>query len=233
MVVATSNFRFFTGFAFAGLMLVMAGCQSGSSDALSVQGRQGADASGEKILASELRAYCPTLTLREGTAYFNTYAKGGQDDPDKIVYQASISEVTRDCKRANGQLTMNVAAAGRIVPGPQATAGAITMPIRVVVTRGSEVLYSQLHQHKVQVSDTSSATQFVFNDANVTVPDPSARDYQVFVGYDEGPPKAKAQDKPRPVARRKTPAPAAARPAQAAPAAPAPSETTSASDIPR
>lgn len=231
MVAATSNFRFFAGLALSGMLLALAGCQSNSGDVLNVQDKQAA--SGEKVLASELNAYCPTLTLREGTAYFNTYARGGQDDASKIVYQASIGEVTRDCKRANGQLTMNVAAAGRIVPGPQGTAGTITMPIRVVVTRGSNVLYSQLHQHKVQVSDTTSATQFVFNDANVTVPEPSARDYQVFVGYDEGPPKPKAADKPRPVARKKAPARTAQQPAPAAPAAQQQPATTSASDIPR
>ncbi|TGR72863.1 hypothetical protein EN832_34400, partial [Mesorhizobium sp. M1C.F.Ca.ET.189.01.1.1] len=90
-----------------------------------------------KILASQLRAYCPKVTLRDGTAFFNTYAKGstakpkkkkgnaaadaeaqaaaaaaqtgpsGQPvDPDhapaKIIYQASISDVTRDCTHANG-----------------------------------------------------------------------------------------------------------------------------------
>ena len=222
MQVSTSKFRFFTGLAAAGLLLALAGCQSSSGDALNVQGKQAAAAEG-KILASELMAYCPTLTLREGTAYFNTYARGGQDDPAKIVYQASIGEVTRDCKRANGQLSMNVAAAGRVVPGPQGTAGSITMPIRVVVMRGTEVLYSQLHQYKVQVSDTSSATQFMFNDPNVVVPEPTSNNYQVFVGYDEGPPKAKKQEQPRRTVRRQ-------RPAQVAPQAPA---ATSASDIPR
>lgn len=231
MVAATSKFRFFTGLALSGMLLAIAGCQSNSGDVLNVQGKQAAGASGEKVLASELNAYCPTLTLREGTAYFNTYARGGQDDPAKIVYQASIGEVTRDCKRANGQLTMNVAAAGRIVPGPQGAAGTITMPIRVVVTRGSDVLYSQLHQHKVQVGDTSSATQFVFSDPNVTVPEPTSRNYQVFIGYDEGPPKAKKEEQPKRVVRRKPPAPAqAARPAPVQPQQPA---TTSESDIPR
>src|SRR5690606_24270192 len=69
MVPATSNFRFFTGVALSGMLLALAGCQSNSGDVLNVQDKQAA--SGEKVLASELNAYCPTLTLREGTAYFN------------------------------------------------------------------------------------------------------------------------------------------------------------------
>lgn len=211
-------------------MFVVAGCQSGGNGLLGVGDKQAptqADAQAQgKVLASELRAYCPNVTLREGTAYFNTYASGGQDDQSKLIYQAAIANVTRDCSYGTGTLTLNVAVAGKVVPGPLASAGAITMPIRIAVTLGDQVLYSQLHQYKVQIADTSTATQFVFNDPNVTVPAPSARNYQVFVGYDEGPPKA--APKPARVAKKvvkKKPV------AAAAPAAP-PTQS-SISDIPR
>jgi hypothetical protein len=71
----------------------------------------------------------------------------------------------------------------------------------------------------------------VFNDPNVTVPEPTSRNYQVFIGYDEGPPKAKKEEQPKRVVRRKPPAPAqAARPAPAQQQQPA---ATSESDIPR
>jgi hypothetical protein len=227
MAVRTSGGRFFTGLALFGFMFTVAGCQSSGNGLLGVGDKQGptqAEAQAEgKVLASELTAYCPNLTLREGTAYYNAYAAGGQDDQAKLIYQAAITGVTRACTRANGMLTMNVAAAGRMVPGPLGKAGTITMPIRVAVTLGDQALYSQLHQYKVQVGDTSTATQFVFNDPNVTVPEPSARNYQVFVGFDEGPPKA--APKPARVAKKvvkKKPAPAQPEPAQ-----------TSISDIPR
>jgi hypothetical protein len=209
-------------------MLVAAGCQSGGNGLLGVGEKQAttqADAQAQgKILASQLTAYCPNVTLREGTAYFNDYAAGGQDDANKLVYQAAISNVTRDCNHSGGTLTMNVAVAGRIVPGPLGKPGTITMPIRVAVTMGDQVLYSQLHQYKVQVSDISTATQFLFNDANVSVPEPTARNYQVFVGFDEGPPKkaAKPARVAKKVVRKKPAAPAAQQPSQ-----------TSISDIPR
>ena len=77
--------------------------------------------------------------------------RAAQDDPTKIIYQASISDVTRSCTRADGMLTMNVAVAGRVVPGPVGTPGNVTMPIRIVVVRGEEVLYSQLHKHQVAI----------------------------------------------------------------------------------
>jgi hypothetical protein len=185
--------RFLGGVALSGFMLAVAGCQSG--DAGSVLNLGGADKPPqEKVLASELIGYCPRVQLREGTAFFNTYAKGGQDDPAKIIYQASIGDVTRSCTRANGMLTMNIAVAGRVVTGPAGTPGTVNMPIRIAVSRGGEVLYSQLHKYQVAVGEGSGATQFVFNDPNVSVPIPGAGEtLQVFAGYDEGPPKKKPQ----------------------------------------
>ena len=226
MVFRSFNGRFAAALMVSGIVSGLAGCQS-VGKALD-NGALKPDA--PKVKASDLRAYCPKVTLREGTAYFNTYARGGQDDPAKLVYQAAISDVTRDCSRADGTLTMNVAVAGKVVPGPLGAAGTITMPIRIAVVQGNQVLYSQLHQYKVQITDTSAATQFVFNDANVSVPLPSGNTYQAFAGFDEGPPKAAAADAEKPVRkavrRKKKPAPVAAAPA----AAPTQTEL---SDIPR
>ena len=86
-------------------------------------------------------------------------------------------------------MTIKVGVAGKVVVGPAGSAGTVNMPIRVAVVRGDEVLYSQLHKNVVQVTDPSTATQFVFTDPNVVIPIPSARDVQIFAGFDEGPPK--------------------------------------------
>jgi hypothetical protein len=211
MVFRSFNARFFAGLALSGLMLAAAGCQSSDKGVLGIGGNQQAKVAEGKVKTSDLTAYCPNITLRSGTAYFNTYAKAGkkvkkapdadapedaaadgtQDNSANIIYQAAITDVTRDCSRNAGQLTMNVGVAGKVVPGPKGTPGTITMPIRVVVVHGSEVLYSQLHQYKLQITDTSAATQFLFNDPNVVVPEPTDKSYQVFAGYDEGPPAKK------------------------------------------
>jgi hypothetical protein len=227
MAFYSFNRRFVAGLALTGFMLAAAGCQSSDNGILNLGLGKKTDPNAPippqdpKVLASQLQAYCPKVTLRDGTAYFNTYAKGAsqpkkkkvdaaQDaeaaaaaqtapdgtivdpnkDPTKIIYQASISDVSRDCSRANGQLTMKVGVAGKIVPGPMFTPGTITMPIRIAVMHGTDVLYSQIHPYQIQVSDPSTATQFVFTDSNVVVPEPSAKDYQVYAGYDETAPAA-------------------------------------------
>ncbi|WP_315919311.1 hypothetical protein [Mesorhizobium sp. SP-1A] len=226
-------FRTFNSRAIAGLLLTgfaVAGCQS-TGKAID-SGALKPDAT--KVKASDLRGYCPSVTLREGTAFYNNYAKGGQDDSTKLIYQAALSDVTRDCTRTDSTLGMKVAVAGKVVPGPLGKAGTVTLPIRVAVVQGSQVLYSKLYQYQVHVNDTSAATQFVFNDPNVSVPLPAASTYQVFAGFDEGPAqKAKSEAASKPAVRKvrkKRPAPAAAAPA-AAPAQ-APTQTHE-SDIPR
>jgi hypothetical protein len=187
------SLRYLGQFAAAGFILVAAGCQS--SDTAGVLGLGGNADPKPKIADAELRAFCPRVRLREGTAYYNTYTKDGKDDPTKVIYQASIGDVTRSCSYGPGTMTVTVAAAGRVVPGPQAKAGTITMPIRIVAMRGDEVLYSQLHQFPVAIGDGPGATQFVFTDPAVTFPTPPDSKVIVYAGYDEGPAdKKKATD---------------------------------------
>ncbi len=224
------NRRFVAGLALTGFMLAAAGCQSSDNGILNLGfGKKDPTAppppADPKILASQLRAYCPRVTVRDGTAFFSTYAKAAptpkkkkgaaaqdtppvpdatapQDDSANIIYQASVTDLTRDCSNANGSLNMKIAVAGKIVPGPKFTPGTITMPIRVAVMHGTDVLYSQLHQYQVQVTDPSVATQFVFTDQNVVVPEPTAQDYQAYAGFDETTPKA-ATDKSKKTTHRK------------------------------
>lgn len=189
--------RFMATLATSGFMLIVAACQSGGSSGFFAppqpkDPKQIAEEEG-KILASELLAYCPNVTLRDGTAFFNSYAKGGQDDPAKLTYQSAITDATRNCTRTDTTMSINVGVAGKVVTGPAGGPGTVNMPIRIAVIRGEEVLYSQLHKNAVQVTDPSMATQWVFTVPNITIPKPTARDVQIFVGYDEGPQKKKPQ----------------------------------------
>ena len=182
--------RGFGSVAAAGaVLLALAGCQSGDTQGALNVGPESEKLAEPKVRQSDLSAYCPQVVLREGTAIYKKYeGETPEGDAAKLVYQASITDVSRECSRANGMLTMNVGIAGRVVPGPLSKAGNLQMPIRVVAVRGDDVLYSKLHQHPVAVGEGSAAVQFAFNDAAVTFPIPEGRNIQVFAGYDEGPP---------------------------------------------
>ena len=185
------NHRFLISSILLSTAAVVSGCQSGETLGAFNMGKQdavqSAETSAEVVRESELRAYCPPAVLREGTAFFRTYQKGAKDDASKVIYQASITDVTRTCRPNSGSFGMTVAVAGKVVPGPVGSTGTVTMPIRVAVLRDDQVVYSKLFQHNVVISDTAGATQFIFNDSEIVVPGQADRSVQVIVGYDEGP----------------------------------------------
>lgn len=162
--------------------IAIAGCQSSST-----QSTLGSAADAEKITEADLRAYCPRVQLNDGTAYFRTYTKGNKDNPDEVIYQAEISDVTRSCLYRNGQLFITVAAAGRVVSGPKAAGANLTLPIRVAVKEGEGLPYSRLGEFDVAVVPGAGASQFIYKDDQIIIPEPPMRNIQILVGFDEGP----------------------------------------------
>lgn len=164
------------------LGLSLAGCSTSGSSQDNVT-----TATGEKrVTQKELEAYCPRVSLREATSFFNRYEKGGDGDSERVIYQAAISDVTRDCRRANGTLTIDLAAAGRVVPGPKSRGGAVSLSIRVTVMQGDKELSSTVHKQSVNLNNNQTATQFVFSGNSVSVPEASDRSVQIFIGFAEG-----------------------------------------------
>lgn len=188
MVTSVSARRRPAVFAVLGIVLALAGCQSGNPlGALNIGGGGAAQqppADDGRITPEELLAYCPRLTIRNEDAVHDSYQRGGQGDPQKLVFRASISDATRACNYAGGTLSMTIAAAGRVIPGPVATTGAVRLPIRVTVYRDTEIIHDQVHDYQVAIGDTAGATQFVFTDASLSMPNPTARNIRIFVGYD-------------------------------------------------
>lgn len=103
-----------------------------------------------------------------------------------MIYQAALTDTTRSCQYGNGTLTMDIAGAGKVVPGPKYKTGTIVMPIRVAIRQGDQVVYSKLHKQRVSITNPDTATQFVFNDKGVTIPMPDKQNVQIFIGFDEG-----------------------------------------------
>jgi hypothetical protein len=201
MQVMSSVFR---GAFAASIVLILAACTTGGPTSILGIGAKNNDAPpppSDTITEAELRAYCPNVELREGTAISTKYEKGGaptettEADPSKVIHQASLSEVSRSCSYEGDGLTMNVAVTGKLVPGPKAVAGSVSLPIRVAVTSNDAVLYSQLTQFPLNIDPLTGAATFVFNDPNVVLPKPTERSYRVFIGFDEGAPAAKKKKK--------------------------------------
>jgi len=159
------------------VLLLLAGCTKNSLIS------EPATMSEPRISAEELRAYCPRVVLPDNGAFYTVYERGGEEDPARIIYRAAIDKVTRACRYMQGQMTMEVAAAGRIVPGPKFNPANINLPIYVWVRRGEEVLYDKNHQLNVLAGQHGQATQFLFKDDSVTFAQPDARNVIVRVGF--------------------------------------------------
>ena len=162
---------------------LIAGCTSADPRAVLSPGSQQAAVEAEAVI----QGVCPAVTLREGTAYYTTYAKGGDGDPAKVIHQASISDTTRQCRVSGDQMIVTVAVSGRVVGGPAGKSGEINLPLRVVVLEGETVLYSEMQNHPVTITEGGPAEQFIFTNANVTFPASASRSAKLYAGFDPGP----------------------------------------------
>lgn len=75
---------------------------------------------------------CPPVSVQDGRYIVMRYARGGEDDPTKLLYQANLERWARRCAReADGSVRMTLGVSGRVTPGPAWQGGEILLPIRV------------------------------------------------------------------------------------------------------
>lgn len=169
----------------ASLLSLAAGCSSsGTSEALDASATQNAQA-----IAPVVQANCPQVFILEEGAIRQVHASGKSDDPERLVYQASIGDMTRSCSMNGDVLTVHVMAQGRLVPGPQAKAGTVNLPIRVTVKDGEGEIFNHVTQQPVNVSATGEGTQFLFSNPSVTIPNGpggAPKTTIVYLSFDQG-----------------------------------------------
>ncbi|SMC53804.1 hypothetical protein SAMN06297251_103247 [Fulvimarina manganoxydans] len=169
--------------AFLGLAAIVSACSStGPGEGLEETAASVAPAQSEWAPGGLEAAYCPKITLRQGTAILDK--KNGEE----LAYSANITGTNRDCRIVDGQLRMKIAVFGRVMPGPAAP-GAVTLPIRIAVLRGEDVIYSELGQRQVNAQSGQSAQTFEYVDDRIAFAEPKERNIIIYTGFDEGPPE--------------------------------------------
>lgn len=163
------------------LLATVAGCNQ--TDKPADLGVSSDTSTAQQAQAAVVQGTCPPVYLRDGTAVLQRYAKGAKNDPQKLVFQATLADTTRRCVVSENQLVMTVMVQGRAVVGPAGTGETVNVPIRVAASDGKTTLYSELVQFPVN----TGAGQFIFTQANVALPGGSGDFTKVYVGFDEGP----------------------------------------------
>ena len=135
------------------------------------------------------RAYCPKTVMRAGTETYDVYPDNMKDDDpeksSKLRFRTTITELVRECNYAGPALNIKVGIAGRALSGPSGETGSLLMPIRIAVTQGDSVLYSQLHDVPVELTPERRNVRFSFVDDQISIPRPERENIIIYVGYDE------------------------------------------------
>ncbi|MBD9448931.1 MULTISPECIES: hypothetical protein [Rhizobium] len=136
--------------------------------------------------APVVQGACPQIFMKDKDAIFRTYAGGAKTgDADKLAFQASIGDYTRQCSLNDANLTMTVVAQLRVLAGPNGSPGKVTLPVRITVFDGEDALYSEVTNFPVEVG--SGATQALFRKDGIKLPVGSGSMVRVNIGFDQGP----------------------------------------------
>ncbi|AXS39505.1 hypothetical protein D1F64_04865 [Breoghania sp. L-A4] len=178
--------------ALAGLLLLGA---CGSSDGPPGAGNPflTGDFSGGKIAEEnkpvdptlfERQKFCPQVEVRGDSHLLTVYARGQEDDPSGLRYQATIREWARECFHSGDMVTIKVGVIGRVVSGPAGVDGAVDLPLRIAVTGDEDaVLASELVP--VAVAMTAASGTQAWNTVVDSITVPAAGASRIYIGFDE------------------------------------------------
>ncbi|WP_174293593.1 hypothetical protein [Rhizobium leguminosarum] len=135
-------------------------------------------------VAPVVQGACPQIFMRDQDAIFRTYAKGKKDDAQQIVFQASFGDYTRQCTLNDTNLTMTVVAQLRLITGPAGAPGPVTLPIRVTILDGENLLYSEVTKFPTEIPAGAPGTQVIFRKDGIKMPVGAGALVRVNIGFD-------------------------------------------------
>ena len=142
--------------------------------------------------AAVLRIDCPIIQVEPGAASF----RSGGEASGSVRYQIALGDVARDCTQQGDRLAVRVGVETNVVLGPAGSPGSYTAPLRITIRRQSDeaVLASKIYRVGGAATFAGPATYTLVADA-LTVPfinERAADDYEVVVGFGEGPPAGRS-----------------------------------------
>ncbi len=192
MTKTTTNFL--RSAAFGGLAVLLAGCSMGG---LMGGGTQSANTSLQNATATPaavaqaqtnalpvIATECPPIKVRLGGEAMFYYGSGRTGDPKALQYQGVIDEATRNCVVSNGQITVNMGVAGRVLLGPAGKQTSVNAPIRFAVERDGQAIYSEKYTVAVPITPPAQTAEFAKVVQNVSIPYLGGETITIWVGFD-------------------------------------------------
>jgi hypothetical protein len=194
---------------------LLAGCSS-SLSSLSMpsfssvfgSGAASANASAPAGEAPPLNFECPDVQIRPGAATLSASANPAEPTAMNLRYQVSIGTIARECRLLPGNtVSMKVGMQGRVVLGPEGSAGTVDVPVRFAVVRegvAPKPIATKLDRVSVTVppDDTNVLFSHVAEGLDFPLPKGNEIDsYVVYIGFDpsavQEPRRAKPKAPPR------------------------------------
>jgi hypothetical protein len=204
--------------ALAVLVLVLAGCSSGSTvpsfptpSFSSIFGSKSNATDGNASVASAPPAdfECPGVTVRTGASTLSVSSNPAEQTALNLRYQVGIGTTARECRLDGTMVTMKVGVQGRVVLGPAGGPGQVNVPFRFAVVQEGvtpKTIVTKLVNISVAIPENDGNVLFSHVEDGLTFPMPrgGAIDYYVvYVGFD--PLGAKQMERKRPAPRRPRP----------------------------
>ncbi len=190
-ITLTSLFRISASAALAALLAgcSMGGLMGGGSTQSSAD-LQNAAATPQSVAQAQTNALpviateCPPIKVRLGGEAMYYYGGGRTGDAQSLQYQGVIDEATRNCVVANGQITVNMGVAGRVLLGPAGRQTSVNAPIRFAVERDGQAIFSEKYTLPVAITPPAQMSEFVKVVDNVTIPYLGGETITIWVGFD-------------------------------------------------
>ncbi len=128
---------------------------------------------------------CPKIDVLEGTAALRvaTASEGAVG----INYQVSMGQTARECRIDGNRIFIKVGVEGRVLIGTNGKPGTYPVPIRIVVKREKEVIFSKLTRISVTIPSNDTQASFTHIEEGISLAltehNPSD-EYDILVGFD-------------------------------------------------
>ncbi len=166
-----------------------------SEDSLLAAAKQGGESPGSSMTAmtSISAETCPKFTVWPTEKHVTIYEIGRVGDSKAVLHRGEITKTARECRFANGRLTIKFGIAGRVLLGRKGKAGRISLPVNVFVTDASQ---TKILSDKFKIStDVPVEKPYGYFSAvrHLTLQLPQGapvQDYKLYVAFDRSQPGA-------------------------------------------